>query len=144
MMFSARSLAIEAYFLRARVLVAVAEKSRDGERAALMKRIRRDYRRVGKDEASLGKAGFHLGKASLSMLAGQSEAAIPELEKAIEIFEREGIKLLSAAAKRRLGPLLGGDSGAQALDEGTSFMGEQGLVDPERVTAMLLPGFGES
>jgi hypothetical protein len=52
------------------------------------------------------------------------------------------LRLYAAAARRRQGELLGGHKGRQLVAEANSWMAGQGVVRPERMTAMLVPGFG--
>jgi hypothetical protein len=51
------------------------------------------------------------------------------------------MRLYAAAARRRLGQLLGGDQGRGMIDQADVWMTGQGIKNPARVTAMLVPGF---
>jgi hypothetical protein len=51
------------------------------------------------------------------------------------------MRLYAAAARRRLGRLIGGDAGKALLVEADTWMASQGIKNPARMTAMLAPGF---
>jgi hypothetical protein len=48
----------------------------------------------------------------------------------------------AAAARRRLGRLVGGDEGATLVGAADAWMHAQDVRRPERMTAVLTPGFG--
>ena len=48
------------------------------------------------------------------------------------------------AARRRLGGLIGGDEGADLVDESDHWMAEQDVADQERLAEVILPGWSES
>jgi hypothetical protein len=50
------------------------------------------------------------------------------------------MKLYAAAAKRRLGEITGGLDGQRLTDEADSWMREQKIKAPTRITRMLAPG----
>jgi len=54
-------------------------------------------------------------------------------------FERDGLLLYAACARRQLGNLLGAVSGAREIAQADAFMAEQGISNPERWTAMFAP-----
>jgi hypothetical protein len=56
-------------------------------------------------------------------------------------FHAADLALFDAAARRRLGELLGGDEGAALVRKATTWMEAQGVVNPERITELLAPGF---
>jgi hypothetical protein len=51
------------------------------------------------------------------------------------------MNLFAAAARRRLGQLLGGNCGQALIAQADAWMAGQGIVNPARMTAMLAPGF---
>jgi hypothetical protein len=48
--------------------------------------------------------------------------------------------LHAAAAHRRFGELVGGDDGSSTLREADGYFAEQGVVDPDRITGLLVSG----
>jgi hypothetical protein len=50
--------------------------------------------------------------------------------------------LFETAARRRLGVLLGGDEGAEHVRVADDWYTSRAVANPERMTAMLAPGFG--
>ena len=47
----------------------------------------------------------------------------------------------AAVARRQHGVLLGGDLGASEASAADTFLRASGVVDPEKMTALLVPGF---
>jgi eukaryotic-like serine/threonine-protein kinase len=104
---------VEALHLRARAHLAAGRRSE----------ARKDARRI------LGLKLQWAEPLALLILAGAGERAL--LDRAIAGCETVGLGLYAAAAKRRRGQLA----------EADAWMAEQRIRDPERLTAMLAPGF---
>jgi hypothetical protein len=49
------------------------------------------------------------------------------------------MRLHAACARRRLGQLLGGESGARLVDEADAWMREQKVVQPSKIAAVYAP-----
>jgi hypothetical protein len=64
------------------------------------------------------------------------------LERAAAGFEAVDMQLYAAAARARLGTLLGGDTGAEQRAKADAFFASQGIADGPAFTRMLAPGFG--
>jgi hypothetical protein len=60
---------------------------------------------------------------------------------AAEQLDAIEMRLYAAAARRRLGQLLGGDEGRGMIVQADVWMTGQGIKNPARMTAMLVPGF---
>jgi hypothetical protein len=60
---------------------------------------------------------------------------------AAEQLDAIEMRLYAAAARRRLGQLLGGDQGRGLIVQADVWMTGQGIKNPARMTAMLVPGF---
>jgi hypothetical protein len=54
------------------------------------------------------------------------------------------MQLYAAAARVRLGALLGGDEGAALQRSASAFMERQRVKEPARMVNLLAPGFPES
>ncbi|HSN96927.1 MAG TPA: hypothetical protein VLS89_01475, partial [Candidatus Nanopelagicales bacterium] len=80
-------------------------------------------------------------RAGAASIRGEAAEAIALLEQAAEGLDAADMTLYAAAARRCAGSLIGGDEGAAAVAQITQWMRQQGVADPDRLTAMLAPGF---
>jgi hypothetical protein len=78
--------------------------------------------------------------ASLSMHARDGVTATKHLRAAIDGFDANDMCMYAAAARRRLGELVGGDEGTQLLARGDASMRAQGVVNLDAMTEMLCAG----
>jgi hypothetical protein len=78
--------------------------------------------------------------AGLASLEGNQQGAINLLRQLLEKSEGAQMHLHTAAARRRLGGLLGGDEGQKLIRKADAWMHNQGIVQPHRMTRMLVPG----
>ena len=78
--------------------------------------------------------------ASVARASGDQAGARVALLQAIKAAEAAEMALHGAAARRQLGVLLGGESGAAAVAEADQAMKTLGVRVPERYAQMLLPG----
>ena len=62
------------------------------------------------------------------------------LRQAIAALEAVETHAYAAAAKRRLGQLIGGAEGDALIAASDAWMQEQEVANPQRLTAMLAPG----
>ncbi len=83
----------------------------------------------------------HAIRAGEQAVLDHTEAAIAELEVAGEHFAAAEMQLHVAGVRRQIGRLRGGDRGRSLVEESDAWMSGQGIRDPARMTAMLLPGF---
>jgi hypothetical protein len=51
------------------------------------------------------------------------------------------MKLFAAVTQRRLGELVGGDEGGTLVHQANAWMTTHGIVNADRTTATLAPGF---
>jgi eukaryotic-like serine/threonine-protein kinase len=79
-------------------------------------------------------------EAGLACEKRQSDRAAELLQAATVIFDATGLKLYSAAARRRQGQLMGGERGRALTIAGEAVMHSQGVIDLEATTEMLAPG----
>lgn len=97
-----------------------------------------DLRREGTDWAS----GLSLLlRAGLAARQGRLIVAHQHLRMAVGLFDQSEMGMYAAAARMRLGGLIGADEGRLQADRGTRFMRAQGVRDPARFVTMLTPGF---
>ena len=50
------------------------------------------------------------------------------------------MRLYAAAAPRRIGEVIGGDEGRQAIEEADAWMRTQQIRNPAKMSQMLVPG----
>ena len=80
-------------------------------------------------------------RAGLRALDSDVDASRELLEAAVRNFEKVEMALYAAAAKRRLGKLIGGDDGAALVGEADAWLRGQLVKVPERMVDVLVPGF---
>ena len=73
--------------------------------------------------------------------AAATSAPCAALRRAGDGFDAAGMGLYAAAARRRLGELLGGDEGQTLVARADAWMRLQRIENPPRMTEMLAPGF---
>ena len=80
-------------------------------------------------------------RAGASMVRGDSDDARRRLMAAVDAFDSISMGLYAAAARRHLGKLQGGDEGRALIDSADSWMIGQGITNPARMAAGIVPGF---
>jgi eukaryotic-like serine/threonine-protein kinase len=84
-----------------------------------------------------------LVRAAVAVQRGDERSAARWLEQAISRADMSGMVLHAAVARRRLGRLLGGDTGLALIAAAEAWMAEQELADRDRMCEVFAPGFGE-
>ena len=138
-LFRVQHVRLEALHYRARCALSAATASADPHahhQAAL-----RDAKRMEAERMPASDAAAWLIRAGVAAATGDDDGARRQLERAIPKYESSSMFLWAAAARRRLGALLGGDRGRDAIEEADAFMRAQSIFAPERWTEMLAPGF---
>ena len=131
----------ESLYLRARTAIAAAQGDRSGN-VDLLRVAERDARRIARQRAAWCAPFAPLLRAGVAALRGDTPAAATLLASSAAGFESAKMRLFAAVARRRLGETLGGDQGSQLIEEADVFMRRQSVRAPERLTNMLVPGFG--
>ena len=72
---------------------------------------------------------------------GEADDRCLELAEAVGALDRLEMQLHAAAARRRLGRLVGGEEGSALMARGAAAMAAQLVRSPDRMTALLVPGF---
>jgi hypothetical protein len=80
-------------------------------------------------------------RAAIAAKRGQEEVSLRLLATATAGFEAAGMALHAAAMRRRRGKIVGGEEGRVLVQAAEAFMQRQKIVNPERMTAILAPGF---
>jgi len=101
----------------------------------------RDAKALERESAPwLGALGALL-KAGCAAASGDNRDALGLLRSAVDQLDATDMRLFGAAARRRLGHLLGGDEGRTQANAGDAVMAAEEIKDPDRMTDMLAPGF---
>lgn len=113
------------------------------------RRLRQEARssaaRLAKQRIGFARPLAELTLAAIDVSVGKLEAGRGGLERSIELFSKQDMRLYAAAAKNRLGQLLGGDEGAALVQQGQAALTAEGIVKPSNMLDLLAPGFpGES
>jgi len=131
----------EGLHLRARATLACAAQSGGKRRTELLKLAKKDFTRLNKGKLPWVRALGPLVEAGYRALTSDDAAARGCLALAIERLDACEMKLYAAAARIRLGTLVGGDEGRTILEQGRAFMTAQGVKEESCMVAMLAPGF---
>ena len=134
---------IEALHLKARCALAAAESSTDDATRLIgvAEQLARQISKEGMKWADPLAALLHAG---IARLRDDKQTAISLLSKACAGFDDSHMKLYAAVAKRRLGEISGGVEGQLLIEEADSWMREQKIKAPTRITRMLAPGMESS
>jgi serine/threonine protein kinase len=119
--------------------VAAAAATTGARREEMLRTAERHLRRLTRRTSSRMRwLSWTLG-ASLAATRGDRERALDLLARA-EAACAAGMGMLVAPLRRRRGELLGGDEGQALVDAADAAMRAQGVVDPARVAASMVPG----
>ena len=143
LMFIREDYHVPARHLRARsAILAAAQDPRPRERARLVAAAARDARWLRRAPADYAKAWAALVEAGISAVRGEREHAVAALEEGITGLDAIGVRFAAACARMRLGAYLGAadERGRALFAEGERFMREQGIFDPQRTAAAIVPG----
>jgi hypothetical protein len=82
-------------------------------------------------------------RAGLARRRGNDESAVALISQAIEGLEASDMALYAAAARRKLGEIMGGDQGLQLISRADDWMSKQQIRNPTAVANLMAPGFSE-
>jgi hypothetical protein len=133
------SVRIEADHLRARAALAAAARQ-PSDRGALVSEARRHVRRLSRQGAPWARALALPLAAAVALQREDRVRAVELLRAGVEALEGQRMRLFAAAARWRLGALVGGDEGSAYRAEADRFFVEQGVREPAQMVAMLAPG----
>jgi hypothetical protein len=112
-----------------------------GDRATCLAVAKGHVRELEAERCAWADPIAALVRAGIAMTAANDAGtARRELELAVRGFGEVDMALYAAAARRCLGVVLGGDAGRAEVEAANAWMEGQGIVSPERMTAMLAPG----
>jgi hypothetical protein len=126
--------------LRGRAALAVLRAGETGERSArLLTRARSDAGRLERQRRPWASGLAALLRAGVASSSEDDDGTRRHLERGLAYLEQADMALHAAAARHRLGRLLGGASGAELIEQAQRYMKAQGVRAPERMVAMLVP-----
>ena len=135
-----QSIRIELLHLRARAALSVSATlpHRASERARLLRLAAREEARIRADDMGWCAPLADLIGAGVAAERGFIGAATAALERAARGFDGLSMALHAAAARFQRGHLLG-ENGRREREESRAWMEQQGVLRPEKMTAMLVP-----
>jgi tetratricopeptide (TPR) repeat protein len=138
MLLRTQVLRIEATYLRARAILAMALSNRDRDKLVLAEKL---ARKLEKENMDWAKPFGAVIRSSIAHQRNQHAEATTLLSAAVQGFERADMRLFAAGSRRRLGELFGDERGRRFVAEADAWMTGQRIKNPERMTRMLVPGF---
>jgi hypothetical protein len=107
----------------------------------LLRSAERDARRLDREGEPWARAFAQLLRAGIAAAGAQRTRAMVHLAAAADQFEAVEMRLYAAAARHRLGTLLGGAQGHDFITEAEKWMRTQTIHDPARMATVYAPGF---
>jgi hypothetical protein len=126
-------------FLRGRCAISSLE-AEPAKRAARLAEARRMARRLGRENMAWTTPLAAMVGAAVANTVGKHARAGALLRVAMESAESADMPLYAAAARHRLGSLLGGDGGRELVVGAETAMNARGVRAPTRFAAWLIPG----
>jgi hypothetical protein len=125
-------------------ILAASQETRPSERARLLRVARRDARWLRSAPPDYAKPWGDVVEAGVCSVQGDRAGTVAALERAIEGLDRAHDRFAAACVRMRLGALLGSADaagrGRAILEAGEAFMRAQGVKDPHRLAAGVVPG----
>ncbi len=101
--------------------------------------VRRSIAKLFSYKTHYTKLLAHMLRATLAVQGGERERAIEDFREVVALGEAAHIRYLTAAARRRLGALVGGDEGQKLVAAAERWMTEAGIKNLERMTYLVSP-----
>jgi hypothetical protein len=133
-----QGLRIDAAHLRARLALASATGR---ARARRLRIAAASADAIAKEEMAWSNPLASLIKAALAKQNGDISKSINLTKEAVAGLEAADMALYAAAARRRLGELVGADHGRELIDQANEWMNRQQIKNPSAVTNLMAPGF---
>ncbi len=130
---------IEGLFLRARCALAAAAEG--GDSAKRLRLAVREAGRLAREKPAYAQPMVDQIRATHAHLDGDDGSAEQYLRRAADGFAAADMNLAAAAARWRWGELTGGDEGRSQVTDAEAWMHDQDIQRPDRMVAMLAPGF---
>ena len=120
-------------------LAAAAEATTPRERERFLDIADRAAKRVEQQRTQWGVVFSQLLRAGTAFMRGRQDRAVQLLRSVEAAGEQQEMFLNVAAARRRLGPIIGGDEGKVLYQTGTRWMIEQGIRNPDAMARTIVP-----
>jgi serine/threonine protein kinase/tetratricopeptide (TPR) repeat protein/energy-coupling factor transporter ATP-binding protein EcfA2 len=138
MLLRIQGLRIDALHIRGRLALASALGDERDRQLRLAEKL---AGRIEREEMGYANPFATLIRAGIARQRGDEQSAIALLEKAAKDFDATHMSLYAAAARRRLGEVVGGDRGRQLVAQSEEWMTKQQIKNPARMMNLLAPGF---
>lgn len=126
--------------LRGRAALAgAAEATSTRERGRLVDIAKLAARRVEQQRTDWAQVLSELLRAGTAFMVGRPDQAVKLLRHAEKLGVEHEMFLHVASTRRRLGQILGGAEGAALIAEGTRWMTDQGIRNPDAMQRTILP-----
>lgn len=125
-------------WLVGRLALADGDASTRSKRRALARKM---ARRLVKEPSGYPAVWGWLLEAALTFQDGKVELAAGLLHRAIDLADDRQMALCAAAARRRLGEVIGGDEGRRIAAQADDWFATEGVVNADRLLAVVVPGF---
>ncbi len=131
---------IYAYTLRGRAAVAATAASGGSRR--LLARARHDARRLHREAGAYPRACALSIEAAVAQVEGSRFRALELLGAADAAYDEADMPLFAAAMRYARGKMIGGEAGERLVAAAEATLRAQGIVNPERMVAMVAPCLG--
>lgn len=128
---------IEALHFRARSELCLGRQQGDLEMVAGAERAAQKIRR---ESTGWGDGLADLVRAGVAHVRGQQARCEQLLEQAADLLEGRDMHLYAAAARRQLGRCIGGQRGAELIEQADALFAKERVRNPARMAAMMVPG----
>ena len=125
--------------MRARCALQKAQGSEHASR--FLSIVDHDVKRIRREPLAWATPVATLLGASAAFCDGRPDMAATGLQRAADEFARADMHLYVAAARRRLGALVGGTGGRDMIRSADDWMAAQQIKNPIAMVRLLAPGF---
>jgi hypothetical protein len=125
--------------LRARAALLAAVRATDPR--ASLRAAEQDAARIESERMTWSQPIAQLIRAGIAAFRNNSNAAMRHLDIAVAAFDAADMGLFAAAARRRLGEIVGGDRGRVLIESADAWLAGQGIQNAGNMTTLYAPGF---
>ena len=125
-------------WLVGRLALADADPSTAAKKRAIASKM---ARRLMREPSGYPAVWGLLLDAAIASTDGRVEIAATMLRRAMELADQREMAMCAAAARRRLGELLGGDEGSALTQRANEWLSSEGVANSDRLLAVVVPGF---